>query len=340
MEQRWYRFDEAINPYGCSPKAAEAMAAFARSRTYRFYGEPDGESLREHLAHRFGLSPDHFLVYNGAGEAVAWVYVLCLLIQQRRLIVPYPSYERFVDGAKLCARQVIEVPLAPVDFSLDVQLMIDEARAQRATLGLLSNPNSPNGNHLVDDRAMAELLDALPDCLWIVDEAFADYGGRTFLPWVRERPNLIVVRTFSKAYGLAGLRIGYAAAHQSILEQLSKFHIPWGVDSMALVGATAALEDDDYLMSTLATIRRDVATLRTSLERFPNFHIYPSVTNFLYIRLSDVDPESLKDDLLARRIRVRSRPDFPQHIRITSLLPDDNAHLVETLTTHLGAARV
>lgn len=337
MEERWLRFDEAINPYGCSPKASEAMAAFAQSRAYRFYGEPAGESLRERLAARFGLSPDNFLVYNGAGEAVAWVYVLCLLLQRRRLIIPYPSYERFVEGAKLCTPDVIEVPLEAKDFSFDVEHFMDSARAGQATLGLLSNPNSPNGNYLVDTAAMKALLEALPDCLWIVDEAFTEYGERTFVQWVRERPNLIVVRTFSKAYGLAGLRVGHAAAHRSVIECLSKFHIPWSVDSMALVGAAAALDDEGYLVRTLTTIKQDVANLRGVLSRYPQVHIYPSVTNFLYLRLGDIDPQALQRYLADHRIRVRSRPDLPQHIRVTSMLPEDNAHLVETLSAYLGA---
>ena len=95
-------FDEAINPYGCSPRAVEAMVAFSRSQEYRFYGEEaTGESLRADLALHFGLSPDNFVVYNGAGEAVAWIYIARLLLQQGTLITPYPSYERFTEGAKI-----------------------------------------------------------------------------------------------------------------------------------------------------------------------------------------------------------------------------------------------
>ncbi len=118
----------------------------------------------------------------------------------------------------------------------------------------------------------------------IVDEAFADYTGVTFIPWVAERPNLVVLRTFSKAYGLAGLRVGYAAAHTAVAQRLARFRIPWGVDAMALVAARA------------------------------------------------VDPARVHAHLGAHGVRVRTRPDMPEYIRVTAMTPHLNQRFVDILS--------
>src|SRR3972149_2099163 len=203
------------------------------------------------------------------GEAVAWIYIARLLLQRGTLITPYPSYERFTEGAKIFTDRVIEIPLTPEDWSIPVDQMIEEGRRRQATIGLISNPNNPGGNLLVDATTLDALLDGLPDCLWIIDEAFADYTGVTFVPWVAERRNLVVLRTFSKAYGLAGLRVGYAAAHVAVAEKLARFRIPWGVDSMALVAARAALADQVYLQDVVARIYADWRAFPAAIGRGP-----------------------------------------------------------------------
>jgi histidinol-phosphate aminotransferase len=173
-------FEAAINPYGCSPKVVEALEAFARTKEFRSYGEPTALELREALAAHHDLSPDNFVVYNGAGEALAWLFVFNLLLRRGRLVVPYPSYERFVEAGQRCAAEVIEVPLDERDFSLCVQQLIEAGNKGRASVGLISSPNNPTGNILLDEAGLKRLLDEMPECLWIVDEAYADYTGKSF----------------------------------------------------------------------------------------------------------------------------------------------------------------
>ncbi len=333
MSAEILHFDEAINPYGCSPRAVEAMVAFSRSQEYRFYGEEaTGESLRADLAAHFTLSPDNFIVYNGAGEAVAWIYIAQLLLQRGTLITPYPSYERFTEGARIFTDRVIETPLARGDWSLPVDRMLAEGRDRGATLGLISNPNNPTGNVLVDERALDALLDGLPKCLWIIDEAFADYTGVTFVPWVAERRNLIVLRTFSKAYGLAGLRVGYAAMHLALAEKLSRYRIPWGVDGMALVAARAALADQAYLRESVARIHADTRAFQGAIAQVPRFTPVPGRANFFLVKMEGFDPARLHAHLQAHGTRVRSRPDMPEYIRVTAMTPDLNNRFVDILS--------
>ena len=244
MNDKWLRFDAATNPYGPSPKVREAMAAFAHTGDFsRYSDEERAESLRGDLAAHWGLSPDHFIVYNGSGEAVVWLFLARLLLEQQRLLIPSPSYERFVALGQRCAAEVIPVPLHEEDFALVPERFIEAGRQSGARVLLLSSPNNPTGNLLCGDVEMTRLLDQLPDCLCIVDEAYADYAGHSYVPWVQERENLVVLRTFSKAYGMAGLRIGYAVGPKPVIAALSQMQVPWAVNALSLVAAQAALAD-------------------------------------------------------------------------------------------------
>src|SRR3989304_1253048 len=253
MSDEALHFDEAINPYGCSPRAVEAMVAFARSQEYRFYGvEATGESLRADLALHFGLSPDNFVVYNGAGEAVAWIYIARLLLQRGTLITPYPSYERFTEGAKIFTDRVIEIPLTPEDWSIPVDQMIEEGRRRQATIGLISNPNNPGGNLLVD--------------------------------------------------------------------------------ATTLGAARAALADQVYLQEVVARIHADCRAFQAAIVRVPHFVPRPGKANFFLVRLDGIDPARVNAHLTSHGVRVRTRPDMPEYVLVTSMTPDLNHRFVDILS--------
>lgn len=332
MNDKWLRFDAATNPYGPSPKVREALAAFARTGDFsRYDDEERAESLRRDLAAHWGLSPDHFIVYNGSGEAVVWLFLARLLLEQQRLLVPAPSYERFVALGQRCATEVIPVPLAEADFALVPERVIEAGRRSGARVLLLSSPNNPTGNLLCGSREMAQLLAALPDCLCIVDEAYADYAGHSYVPWVREHANLVVLRTFSKAYGLAGLRIGYAIGPKPVIAALGQMQVPWAVNALSLAAARAALADQCYLHEVVAQIRRDGQVLYEGLNERPWLRAYPSAANFFWVRCEGLGPARLQAGLEKRRIRARWRQDAPGFVRLTSLRPQDNDYLLVAL---------
>jgi histidinol-phosphate aminotransferase len=333
MSSDTLHFEAAINPYGCSPKVVEAIESGARAKDYRFYGDADARGLREKLAAHHSLSPGNFIVYNGAGEALAWLFILNLLVPRGRLIVPHPSYERFVEAGRRCAAEVIEVPLDESNFSLPLDRLIEEANRKHANVGLISSPNNPTGNLLLDQAALDRLLDEAPRCLWIVDEAYADYAGVSFVSSVRERRNLFVLRTFSKIYGLAGLRVGCAVAHADTARALAQTRLPWCVNSLSLVAAEAALADQNYVRRTLARIGEDCRRFKSALDSISYLKAHPSAANFFLIQL-DADESRLKEYLGSNKIQVRSRPDMPRHLRITSLLPEQNNFLIDVLAAY------
>ena len=325
------RFDAAINPYGCSPAVVAALEKAVRARGYRHYGDPDGGRLREKLARHFDLTAGHFLVYNGCGEGLVWQCLSRLLLTRGVFICPAPSYERFVAVGRRCARQVIEVPLDTPGWALPIDRFIEEARLHEATLAMISSPNNPTGNRLLEEVSLVKMLEALPRCTVIVDEAYAEYHGTTFAPLVRRFPNLAVLKTFSKAYGLAGLRVGYIVASPSLIADAKAFQIPWSVDTLALVAAEAALDDQAYLLEIVAQIRADVATFGHELVRIPFLHPSPTEANFFFVALQGIDDDRVYAALAARGLTVRRRADLPRHLRLTCMTPEVNQLLLSTL---------
>ena len=325
------RFDAAINPYGCSPAVVNALAEAVAAKGYRHYGDPDAGGLRARLAERWSLAPENLLVYNGCGEGLVWQCMSRLLLPGGVFICPFPSYERFVDVGRRCARRLVEVPLEAPSWRLPLERFIDEARRSEARLAMISSPNNPTGNLLLDEAALTALVEALPGCTVVIDEAYAEYPGVSFAPLVRRHRNLVVLKTFSKAYGLAGLRVGYVAAHETAAAELRKFQIPWAVDALALTAAEAALADQRYLDEIVARIRGDVASFGAALRRLPHVLPQPTDANFHLLELRGIDHDRLAPALAARGLRVRRRSDMPQHVRVTSMTPEANAVLLDAL---------
>lgn len=332
------RFDAAINPYGCSPAVVAALGRAVEEKAYRHYGDPDGGSLRRALAAHHGLGPDNFIVYNGCGEGMVWQSLTKLLLPRGSFICPYPSYERFVEIGRRCAREVIEVPLTSPGHELPLDRFIDQARAHGAAMAMISTPNNPTGNQLLDQDRLEALLEALPGCTVVIDEAYAEYTGRSFAPLVARFPNLVVLKTFSKAYGLAGLRVGYVAGHERTIAEARRFQIPWAVDSLALVAAEAALADQRYLQEIVRRINDDVAAFGRALGGLPQLSLSPTAANFYLVELGEERYRDLAPRLASRGMVVRRRPDLPHHIRVTSMTPAANALLVQTLAAGGGGS--
>jgi histidinol-phosphate aminotransferase len=326
------RFDAAINPYGCSPAATEALeAAAAAAHELRHYGDPDAGALRRRLAAHHELSPDNFVVYNGSGEGFVWLCLTRLLMPHKTMVCPYPSYERFVDVGRRCATQVVEVPLDPERWTLPIGALVTAVRAHDAALLMISSPNNPTGNRLLDEAQLESLLRDLPGTLVVIDEAYAEYGGLTFARLCLRFPNLVVLKTFSKAYGLAGLRVGYVVAHERAAAAFRGLQIPWSVDTLALAGAEAALGDQPYLRQIVLRIREDVAVFGAALAALPRVRVSPTDANFFLVELGAGGWERLGPRLEAHRMLVRRRADLPDRIRVTCMTPAMNQALLKVM---------
>jgi histidinol-phosphate aminotransferase len=334
------RFDAAINPHGCSPAVVAALEDAVRARGYRHYGDPDAGRLRGLLAAHFELPPECFLVYNGCGEGLVWQCLTRLLLPRGTFICPRPSYERFVAVGARSARHVVEVPLETPAWRLSLETFIDEARRSEADVAMISSPNNPTGNRLLDEASLVALLRALPSaCTLILDEAYAEYTGQSFAPLVRRFENLVVLKTFSKAYGLAGLRVGYVVAHPRVAAEARRYQIPWAVDSLALLAAETALGDQAYLAEVVARINREVEAQGRALARFDFLRVHPTDANFRLVELVGIDYARVEPALARRGLVVRRRDDMPAYVRVTCMTTEANARLCDAFEEARPGAR-
>jgi histidinol-phosphate aminotransferase len=264
------------NPYPPSPRVFEAIAAQLDGRL-RLYPDPLGTELRNQAARLHDVRPDWILAGNGSDDLLT-VATRSFVGSGDALISPTPSYILYRSLADIQNARLVQVPFA-ADWSLDPARFATEAAATRARLAFLANPNSPSGTALRPEH-VADLARRL-ECPLIVDEAYADFSDSHCIDLVREHPNLLVTRSFSKGYGLAGLRLGYLIARPELVEGLVKVKDSYNCDRLSLAGGAAALADQSYLSQTRSRIlvtRRRLAEAARAL----GYSVPESQSNFLW----------------------------------------------------------
>lgn len=294
------RLDANTNLMGANP-AVERVLANPAAFDAAQYPSPFSDALRAALARAHGLSPEHFIVGNGSDEIFDFV-TKTFVNPGDTIAVAAPSFVMYAFYARVNLGLVAEVPLHQ-GFQPDV----DELLATQAKLTILATPNNPTGNAF--QGARLERLLRRTEGLVLIDEAYADYGEANWLARLGEFPNLIVTRTFSKAYGLAGLRVGYAAAAPEIVERLHRVKPPFTVNLVSERIAIAALEEPAFMLGSVAATRTERrALIQGLMER--RIIAYPSDANFVLAR-TDAPPGLMAQRLSARGILVRDMSEFP-----------------------------
>ncbi len=327
------KLDANENPYGPSPRAVEALA---RYRYFHIYPDPEQHALREALSAYLGMPKAMILAGAGADELIDLLMRLFIEPGDGVINCP-PTFGMYEFDAALQGGQVIVVPRRD-DFGVDVDAI--EAVIQRGgqshagvrpKLLFLASPNNPDGS-LLSDEALRRLL-RLPIVV-VLDEAYAEFAGRSVVRWVRDYPNLVVLRTFSKWAGLAGLRVGYGVFPENIIRHLWKIKQPYNVSVAATVAAIASLEDADYLRANVAKIVAERGRLMQVLAGFDFLRPYPSHANFVLCRVVGRDARALKEALEARGVLVRHyrKPGLTDCIRVSVGKPEQTDRLAEALT--------
>jgi histidinol-phosphate aminotransferase len=258
-----------------------------------------------------------------------------LFITPRDAIVNCPpTFGMYRFDAAVNGAQVLSVPRR-ADFSLDVEAVAAAVVGEpRVKLLFVASPNNPDGGLLPDDD-LHRLLD-LP-LVVVLDEAYVEFAGleRSRIGWVRERDNLIVLRTFSKWAGLAGLRLGYGAFPPAIIEHLWKIKQPYNVPVTAQVAGLASLADLDYLQANVARIVAERERLAEALSEIPYLRPYPSHSNFILCRVVGRDARALKEALARRGILIRyyDSPGLTDHIRASVGTPEQTERLIAEMRT-------
>ena len=303
------------NPLGPSPLAVEAL----RKSVDQVHFYPDGNCyyLKRALEKHWGHPPEELLVGNGSDELLTLI-AQAYLQPGEEIVMGDPSFSEYDFAAKIMGGVVKKVPLK--DYTHDLKAMAGEI-TEKTKMVFVCNPNNPTGT-MVTRADVAEFMKNVPgDVLVIFDEAYYEYVDDPAYPdslqYVREGRNVIVLRTFSKVYGLAGLRIGYAIAPKEIVSTVNRVREPFNVNLLAQRGALAALGDEEFLQKSRAANREGMQMLYRGLEEL-NLKYVPSQTNFIFIDTGR-DCQDVFKKLLQKGVIVRTGDIFghPTFIRLT-----------------------
>lgn len=322
------------NPLGPSPRAVAAMREHAES----MHLYPDGacHALRHALAQRLDIAPDHIVFGNGSDELIHYLG-LSLLTSGDEVVQADLTFVRYESAAVLNQAHLRSVPLR--DDTHDLAAMAD-CLSERTRLVFIANPNNPTGT-IVTRLEVADLLRRMPDrAVLVLDEAYYEYVSHPDYPdalcHVREGRNIVVLRTFSKAYGLAGLRVGYGIAPPHLVRAIEQVREPFNVSRIGQAAALAALDDHEHLARTRSTNAAGMRMLTDGLRKL-NLGVTPSEANFLWIDLRR-PAAPIADALLRQGIIVRAfeHPRTANNIRVTIGTEDQNARFLNALTKVLG----
>lgn len=333
--ERLVKLDANENPYGPAPRALAALAELARGRAapispLAVYPDPEQRALRAALSAYAGQPAERIVCGLGSDELIDLLMRLFLQPGDAVIDCP-PTFGMYPFDASLHAARVVNVPRDEA-FALDLEGIADAAEASGAKLLFVASPNNPSGN--ATPRAAIERLLELP-LLVVVDEAYAEFSGQSVADLVGRRPNLVVLRTFSKWAGLAGMRVGYALVPDAIAPHLWKIKQPYNVPVESQMAALASLDDLAWLRGNIARILAERARLMAALQAMPALRPYPSDANFILCRLSSGDGKALKLALERRGILVRfyNKPGLQDCIRITVGTAEQNDALLAALAT-------
>lgn len=296
----WVKLNTNENPYLPSPKVGEAIAS--EVDLLRKYPEPTSAQLRAAIGARFGLTERNVIIGNGSDNILDLI-TRCF-VSDPGAGHTVPSYSLYPVVSGMSGQSLMDV-----DFDRSLQLDIDAIAETKAKVFFLTNPNAPTGVAFLISQ-IETILQKL-DGLLVVDEAYVDFGGESAVALLKDYENLIVVRTFSKSYSLAGMRVGFALASDSIIEVLDRVRDAYNLDRVAQAAALAAFEDVEYFEARRERVVASRERTREGLEAFGWFS-YPSAANFLFTEPKNAAGESgpevaasLFEYLKERRVLVR-----------------------------------
>ncbi|HIE17013.1 MAG TPA: histidinol-phosphate transaminase [Dehalococcoidia bacterium] len=318
------KLDGNENPYGCSTRVKQTLAEYAY---YHLYPDPEQRELRKALQEYTGLNLQHIVAGSGSDELID--LVLRLFVERGDEVINCPpTFGMYPFSTDICGGRVVNIPRT-ADFSINI-LAIKKALTKRTKVIFIASPNNPSGN-VTSQQAIEELLDAVP--VVVIDEAYFEFSGTTVAPLVPKHANLIVLRTFSKWAGLAGLRIGYGIFPSHLAKYLMKIKQPYNVNSAAQLAALESLKDLAYLRNTIEAITQERERLFHKLNQISWLKTYPSQANFILCSVVNGKAKAVHEGLKRQGIFVRyfDTPELKDCLRITVGKPEHTDALIAAL---------
>jgi len=318
------KLDANENAYGCSPKVRKAIAEYSY---LSIYPDSNQTELREWLSRYVGLGTEYLVAGNGSDELIDLLLRL-FLGPGDEAIVNVPTFDMYRFCTEVCCGKVVNV-LRKKDFTVDVAA-IKSAITPRTRIIFVTSPNNPTGTVISREDILELVKTGLP---LVVDEAYYEFSGQTVASLVPQYSNLIVLRTFSKWAGIAGLRIGYGIFPANIADILIKVKPPYSINMAASVAAQESIKDRDYLLGTVQKMIRERDRLFAKLGNLDFVKPIPSQANFILCEVTRGDAKWYQDELEKRGILIRyyNTPLLRNYFRISVGKPEQTARIIEAL---------
>lgn len=306
-------------------------APFAEARGLNRYPHPIPKELRARIAKWRDVEPEQVFTGVGSDEAIDLLIRIFCEPGSGSIVTTPPTYGMYNVSARIHDIAVHEIPL-DTSFQLQTEALLEKAREKQPSILFLCSPNNPTGNDL-NRTQILKLIELFPG-LVVVDEAYIDFSKQeSMAPMVRQYPNLVVLQTFSKSFGLAGIRLGLAFAAPNVIDWMLKVKSPYNVNTLTAKMALKAFDNLEMVRFHIAEIRKERERLARALRELPTVEtVYPSQANFLLFRIRDA--EQVWKTLSEQGIIIRYRGNEPgcdNCLRATIGLPDENDRLIRAL---------
>jgi len=326
------------NSLGPSPEAVKAI--YEAAAKVNLYPDNSAFYLRQKLSVKHDVLPGQIILGNGSNELVQFI-LMTFLLPGEEVITCSPTFLLYGIMGRVMGGNVKEVALN--DFCFDLEAVLSEITAN-TKLVFISNPNNPTGTIVSADNFKNFMAKIPDDVIVVMDEAYFEYVTDKDCPdsigYVRDNKNVIVLRTFSKAYGLAGLRVGYAFAPERLVDQMEKVREPFNANSLAQKAAVAALDDEEHIRKTTANNRTGLSYFYEQLRNL-DLDFIPTQANFVAVKLG-ADAGRICDRLMKSGVLVRNMESFnmAEYIRVSIGLPDENERFIKELKKILVSENV
>ena len=316
------------NTGGCSPRVLEAIRRVQTSDVATY---PSYTALVHACAAHFTVDPDWVLLTNGLDEGILMAavgHIARARAFDAETIVPLPAFDPYPNATFAVGATPVRIPPRP-GYVFQVDEVI-AAITPRTKMIFLNTPNNPTGQ-LIPVADLKQIASAAPHAIVLIDEAYIEFGGETFLPELNHFPNVLVGRTFSKAYGLAGMRVGIVIGQATALDAVRAVTLPFNVNAVAMAATCAALEDTEFLPRYAAEVAESRRRLYAACRAL-GLEFWESAANYVMVRVGDVP--LFVNALAARKVHVRDRskdPSTPGCIRVTAGVTEHTNAAIEAL---------
>jgi len=330
------KMNQNENPFEVPDDLKQEVLDLATKRPWGRYPEFVPDEFLALLAEHVGWKREGMLAGNGSNELIqALLSVTCE--PGVRVLICQPTFTLYKLLATVYGAEVIETFLRREDMAFDVPAIVAEIERTQPAVVILNSPNNPTGTNLSLDGWRA-ICDAAPG-LVVADQAYVEFGGDSVIPLLSEYERLIVLRTFSKAGSLAGLRVGYAACNPEIAEQIAKAKLPYNVNFFTIAAASVVLKHQDRFASVIELLRSERDRVYTRMSEMPDVRVYPSAANYLLFETP------LQPDIVFRRVydhgvlirNVSKYPMLERALRVSIGTPEENDRFLAALAASLSA---